>query len=85
MPAVLLDQSIVGGKVTATQSTVFANGKAIVVDQDPIASHGAGVHSSAKMIEKSTKVFIGGKGVSRSGDKASCGHVAASTATVNCG
>jgi uncharacterized Zn-binding protein involved in type VI secretion len=85
MAAVLLDQSTVGGKVTATQSTVFANGKAIVVDQDPIAAHGVGAHSSAKMIEKSTKVFIGGKGVARAGDKASCGHVAASTATVNCG
>ena len=85
MPAVLLDQSTVGGKVTASQSTVFANGKAIVVDQDLIASHGIGVHSSAKMIEKSIKVFIGGKGVTRSGDKASCGHVAASTSTVNCG
>ena len=62
-------------------STVYANGSLVSVDQDRVQGHGTGTHSNPVMIASST-VFIGGKMVCKAGNKATCGHSAVSSSNV---
>ena len=81
MPAVCINDDLAGGKLIASQSTVIANGKAIIVDGDSIESHGLSTHAAATIIATSS-VFIGGKKVAMTGDTATCAHVATGSSTV---
>lgn len=79
MSAIVLNGDIVGGSAIATESNVYVNGKNVVCVGDSITAHGDGGHSGAVMVEGSSKVFINGRAVCRSGDAASCGHTAISS------
>ena len=74
-----------GGSLINTQGTVFANSSEVIVDGDPVASHGSSPHNSASMIAGSNNVFIGGIPVCNAGDVATCGHVATGSSNVNVG
>ena len=74
-----------GGALINTQGTVFANGLEVIVDGDPVASHGNSPHSNATMIAETDNVFIGGKAVCNAGDLATCGHAASGSGDVNVG
>ena len=62
-----------GGLVSASQSTVYAKGKLVIVNGDTVASHGSSPHNAATMIAGSNNVFIGGVAVCNTGDAATCG------------
>lgn len=74
-----------GGVLGNTQGTVFANGSEVVVNGDPVAGHGTGVHAGPTMIAGSNNVFIGGIPVCNAGDSATCGHKASGSSNVNVG
>ena len=75
-----------GGSITGPgDSTVLVNGDPISIIGDSVASHGSGSHASATMTSGSSTVFVGGVGVVRAGDAASCGHTATGSGNVNCG
>ena len=61
--------------------TVFANGKNISVDSDPVQGHGSGAHAGPVMIASST-VYINGKMVCKQGNLATCGHPASGSSDV---
>lgn len=64
-----------GGLITGPGvSSVKINGSKISVVGDLVASHGSGPHAAATMLQGSSSVFAGGKGICRQGDSASCGH-----------
>lgn len=67
--------------------TVFVNGSPISTLGDLVTPHPPGPpHSpSPTMIQASTTVFAGGKGVVREGDLASCGHAASGSSNVFAG
>ena len=71
-----------GGALIKTQSTVIANGKAVIVHQDPVTGHGPAPHSAPTMIAGSKNVFIGGIAVCNEDDAATCGHTASGSTTV---
>lgn len=79
------------GSLEASQDTVFANKKAVIVNDDSVASHspcgsrGGGAHCDATMIAKTNKVFVGGIAVVNAGDLATCGHVATGSGDVMVG
>ena len=75
-----------GGVISpATQSTVKANGAFINLPGAPVASHGRSPHSSAAMVGCSSTVKIGGVGICRQGDAASCGHTSSGSSDVKAG
>lgn len=76
-----LDQNVAGGAVTATTTRMMVEGKAVLRRTDPVASHGTGLHADATMDEASARLIVGGLGVCRNGDKATCGHALVATAT----
>ena len=64
--------------VNASQSTVFSNGKPILVRGDRLATHFIKfglkcINHPAKLSGSSRSVFVGGIGVGRKGDKADLG------------
>ena len=75
----------------ASQGTVFANKKAVIVNDDKVISHapcgspGGEAHCAAIMIAKTNKVFVGGIPVVNAGDLATCGHVATGSGDVMVG
>ena len=85
MPGVSRDNDSAGGDLIPTQSTVYANAKAIIVDNDPVAGHGPAPHASPTMIAGSNKVYIGNKSVVNAGDNATCGHSSSGSGDVNVG
>ena len=74
-----------GGVLIKTQSTVKANGEAVIVHQDPVTGHGPGVHAGPTKIAGSKNVFICGIAVCNAEDLATCGHAASGSSTVNVG
>ena len=83
MPGITRKDDIAGGAITNTQSTVKADGKYVIVQGDPVATHGP--HVNPTMADHSSKVRAAGKWVCRAGDKASCGHAANGSSDVNAG
>jgi uncharacterized Zn-binding protein involved in type VI secretion len=82
MPGVTRKDDVAGGAITNTQTKVKVNSKYVIVLGDPVAAHGAGPHAAATMVEKSSKFLIGGIGVCRAGDKASCNDPANGSSNV---
>tara|TARA_R110000796_G_scaffold77945_1_gene174163 strand:+ start:37 stop:303 length:267 start_codon:yes stop_codon:yes gene_type:complete len=75
-----------GGTLSASQSSVFANGDAVIVDGDAVAGHGVAPHIPQTIIAGSNNVFIGGVDVCNAGDGNSvCGHTASGSSDVNVG
>ena len=60
MPGISRDNDTSGGDLIPTQSTVFANGEKVIVDDDGVAGHGVLPHIPQNIIAGSNKVFIGG-------------------------
>jgi len=85
MPGVCRDNDSAGGDLIPSQTTVKANGEAIIVNGDAVAPHGDGVHAGPTMIAGSNNVFIGGVAVCNAGDLATCGHAATGSPDVNVG
>lgn len=81
MPAVCVYGDTAGGSIIATATNVFSHGKKIALLGDTVTPHGLGPHGGATMVQGSSKVFVNGKAVVRTGDQASCGHTASSTVT----
>lgn len=77
--AACLKDDLAGGKMIPSQSTVFFNGKEVIVSGDSIEDHG--FHTNATVSGSST-VKIGGKSVVKTDDVATCGHVASGSSTV---
>ena len=76
--------------VLASQGTVFANGKAILVRGDRLAPHKIKVAlrckpHPAKLTGSSKSVFVQGIGVGRKGDKADFGAMIGASPNVNAG
>jgi|WetSurSiteA1Bulk_404760.scaffolds.fasta_scaffold00002_109 uncharacterized Zn-binding protein involved in type VI secretion len=65
-----------GGTLIASQQLIRINGKPVICVDDKVSPHPPydGLHSSAKMAEGSSNLFVLGKKVCRMGDLASCGH-----------
>jgi uncharacterized Zn-binding protein involved in type VI secretion len=77
MPAIAREGvDVCGGLIAVSGSTKFTvDGKPVAVVGDSIVSHGAGPHSTAKLIAGSSTFTYGGKAVCRIGDAASCGDI----------
>lgn len=82
MPGISRDNDTAGGDLIASQSTVFANGQAVIVNGDRVAGHGSGAHSSPTITAASNNVFVEGKLVVNAGDSATCGHTATGSSDV---
>lgn len=73
------DPNTVGAVIISTnQSTVFANGILISVNDSPVAGHGLPPHASPFTANGSSTVFAEGIPVNRQGDSDTCGHSRAS-------
>ena len=81
MTAACLKDDLAGGKLIPSQSSVYFNGKLVIVDGDMIESHGIGPHIAATISGTST-VKIGAKSIVKTGDAASCGDIATGSSTV---
>jgi len=82
MPGITRDSDTAGGDIIASQSTVFANGQAVIVDGDAVAGHGRSPHDAPTMIAATNNVFVEGKAVVNAGDLATCGHAASGSGDV---
>lgn len=86
MAGITRDTDSSGGSLTASQSTVRANGALVIVHDDAVAGHGDAPHTPQTIVAGSQKVFIGGTRVVKSGDgNSSCGHTAGGSDNVNVG
>lgn len=86
MPGICRDaDDAAGGALIKSQSTVFANGKNVIVHGDNVTPHGISPHDAPTMIAGSDSVFIGGIAVCNAGDLATCGHAASGSSTVSVG
>jgi uncharacterized Zn-binding protein involved in type VI secretion len=86
MPGICRDaDDAAGGALIKSQSTVFANGKNVIVHGDSVTAHGDSPHDAPTMIAGSDSVFIGGIAVCNAGDLATCGHAASGSSTVSVG
>jgi len=86
MPGICRDaDDAAGGALIKSQSTVFANGKNVIVNGDSVTGHGDSPHDAPTMIAGSDSVFIGGIAVCNAGDLATCGHAASGSSTVSVG
>ena len=75
-----------GGVINVgANTTVRVNGSFAAVYGCRVAGHGDSPHSAPSMVGFSSKVKIGGIGVCRSGDRASCGHSASGSGNVSAG
>jgi uncharacterized Zn-binding protein involved in type VI secretion len=74
-----------GGPLIATQTTVFANSSAVIVNGDPVTPHGTNLHAVPVMVAGSNNVFVGGVAVCNSLDLATCLHPASGSSDVNVG
>ena len=86
MPGICRDaDDAAGGALSKSQSTVFANGKNVIVHGDSVTAHGGAPHDAPTMIAGSDSVFIGGIAVCNAGDLATWGHAASGSSTVSVG
>lgn len=77
MPAIVVDKDLAGGEIVATlQQWLNIEDRKVVVLGDKVKPHGSHDSAFIRMIEGSPWLSIGGRPVCRSGDLASCGHVA---------
>lgn len=73
----LVGESLVGGGIVGgpgADSVIIEDHPASLLG-DLVESHGDSPHDAATIIEASETVFVGGVGISRVGDAASCGDV----------
>ena len=63
-------------------SSVKVNGATVSVLGDSVVNHGTSPHNAATMVAGSSSVFAGGVSIVRSGDAASCGHIATGSTNV---
>ena len=87
MPGIARDngKDVAGGVLIQGSANVFVNSKPAVRKGDLVAGHGKAPHASPVMVGCSSKVRVNGKGVSRAGDAASCGHTATGSNNVFAG
>jgi uncharacterized Zn-binding protein involved in type VI secretion len=72
-----------GGTLLAGgNGNVYVNGALIEVQGGPVQGHGIGPHASPTMVGASGTVYANGIAVCRSGDAASCGHIASGSGDV---
>jgi uncharacterized Zn-binding protein involved in type VI secretion len=82
----LVDRDSAGGTIEGGgQTTVRFGGFLLAVLGDRVAGHGLPPHNEAVMVEASTTFLIGGRGVVRQGDLASCGDAATASSTIDVG
>ncbi len=81
MTAACLQNDLAGGALVPSQSTVYFNGKLVIVDGDAVQPHGIGPHAAAT-VSGTSSVKIGGKAIVKTGDTASCGDIATGSSTV---
>jgi len=74
-----------GGALIKTQSTVKANGYDVIVHEDPVTPHGAGLHGGPTMVAGCNNVYIGNILVCNAEDLATCGHAASGSGNVYVG
>jgi uncharacterized Zn-binding protein involved in type VI secretion len=83
MPGISRDNDKAGGDLVPSQTTVFANNQAVIIDGDTVASHGRSPHGRQTIIAANNNVFVANKLVVNAGDKASsCGEQATGSADV---
>ena len=86
MPGVSRDNDTAEGDLIPSQSTVYADGKLIIVHGDDVVAHppcpDIQIHCVATMIGGSNNVFIGGIAVVNKDDLATCGHQSTGSTTV---
>jgi len=73
----LVGASIVGGGnvLFSPQSSVFVNGKPLVVTGATSTGHGEGLHNTGShIIIGTSNIFVNGVRAARTGDFATCGH-----------
>ena len=76
-PASRVGVDSAGGTITGMlQSRHYSDGVALVVVGASVAPHGVGPHAAATMVSGSSRLFVDGIAVVRSGDAASCSHKA---------
>lgn len=86
MPGITTDADTSGGALTASQSTVYANGNLVIVHEDVVAGHGDSPHILQNIIAGSDNIFIGGIAVCNEGDgNTLCGHKATGSGDVAAG
>lgn len=71
-----------GGKIVSGNMSVEINGLPVSIIGSKVAGHGNSPHSSPSMVVGSSSVIVGGIGVCRTGDSASCGHPLISSSNV---
>jgi len=83
MPGIARDNDSAGGDLIPSQSSVFANNEAVIVDGDGVAGHGVFPHIPQTIVAGSNNVFIGDIAVCNAGDPASiCGEPASGSSDV---
>ena len=83
MAEIVLLRDLCGGLITSSLNTgVTIDNRAIVVVGAFIASHGSGPHAAARL-QIGSAVTIDGRGIIRSGDRATCTHTATGTSGVD--
>ena len=76
------NDSVRTGFLIASQNTVFANSRRVIINNDRITPHDPPPHDNARIIASSNNVFIGGISVARSTNIATCGDIAISDSNV---
>lgn len=76
MPGICRDNDRADGDLIPSQTTVFANGELVIIDNDEVEGHGIPPHDSPTMVAGSRNVFVAGKAVCNAGDRATCGDIA---------
>lgn len=74
-----------GGPIKDGSSSVFVNGSGAVVIGASVTQHGSAPHAKPTLNIGSGTVFVNGKPLVRSGDKATCGHAATGSSNVSAG
>ena len=86
MPGVCRDNDAAGGDLVPSQTSVKANGQAVIVKGNTVAVHGVAPHLEQTIVAGSNNVKVGGVAVCNAGDVASvCGEAATGSANVNVG
>jgi uncharacterized Zn-binding protein involved in type VI secretion len=82
MPGICRDNDNAVGDLIPSQNTVFAEGQAVIINGDSVASHGIAPHDAPTMVAGSNDVFVTGVAVCNAGDLATCGDAASGSSTV---
>jgi uncharacterized Zn-binding protein involved in type VI secretion len=82
MTGISRDNDSAGGDLIPSQSSVYANGKLVIVDGNDVAGHGDSPHDAPTIIAGSNNVFAEGIAVVKQGDSATCGHTSSGSPNV---